>query len=103
SEIVESSYFMPMATQSGEDLYEFRPTAMHFALGLELVDSVQRKLREHSGETNAAEILARIVEPVHAFDRTADILTSALAVACLKGAEAREVTEALIAEIVELQ
>lgn len=98
AEISSSRFFQPVGDDP--DRYEIVGDGLHLALGIWLVNAVEK---ENRNKRDPYDQLDHILEPVAALDITAEIVSSAVEVACLKESCPVSVGAALIRHCVNLQ
>lgn len=77
--VIETRFFRPLAGPG--DLYELRDEGLTLALGFTLVDQLWQQI--HSVQTNLAERVTQLIEPINAMDRTADVIFASLLICSL--------------------
>jgi hypothetical protein len=78
--VVEGRFFTPLPEDATR--YRIHPEGLNLALGLAILDIVNKAARNHK---DLDEEMASVVEPVIALDKTSDTLFAALTIACLEG------------------
>ena len=98
SEVSSGRFFRPVGDDP--DWYEIVEEGLYLALGIWLVDALEK---EHRNQRDPFSQLEVVMEPVTGLDSTADIVGSATEVACLQYSCPVEVSSALIRHYVGLQ
>jgi len=81
-EVAEGRFLVPSEIGASE-AYAFRKEALSFAIALRLVYEVLDNHAVLENESAVDEVFSQAIEPVEAFDRTAEILMAVVAIACL--------------------
>ena len=96
--VLDTRFFRTVSDEPGE--YEIEQDGLNLALGLWLVNSLERE--ERNGR-DPSEKLAQILQPVLALDEVARVVEAALHAACIKDITSTAVQAALIEYYVALQ
>ena len=96
--VSSSRFFNPVGDDP--DLYEIKEDGLQLALGLSLVDTLEKDARNGRAPS---ERLAQILGPIAALDMTADVVMCAIEVACLRDSCPIAVSSALVSHYVGLQ
>jgi hypothetical protein len=101
-DVVEGRFLVP-SDKGASEAYSFRGEVMSFAIALKLVYDVLDDPEVLQEDMKTDEVLAKAIEPIEAFDRTAEILIAVLAIACLHPRSSEAMRRASIRAFLALQ
>lgn len=95
--------FLALSESGASEAYVFRSEALNFAIALRLVYEVLDDPSVIKDSANADQVLDRAIEPIEAFDRTAEISVAVVAIAALHPRSNIALQEAAIRSFLSLQ